>query len=254
MFLPLWAFEGSQEALLARLRDPATRKRIVKDSEERFKKFAQLPGVLDRIVPKGLVLPFVLRGLSKLVVVSSTRKQHNYEGMSLFDIARERKQSLYEMLLDLLLEEELAVSAIAHVMSEADVERVLCHAATMLGTDGFPQREGKPHPRGYGTYARVLEHYVRERRLFPLETAIHKMTGMVSRKLALKDRGVLRAGHRADLVVLDPARVHDKATYKAPRSHPEGIAHVFVNGAWTVKNGEHTGARGGRVLCHGGRA
>lgn len=248
MFIPLWAFEGSQEKLLERLRDPAMRARIIADADQRFMKFAQLPGVLDRIFPKRLILPLVLRELSKLVVVSSTKKQHHYEGMSLHDIVRSRGQRLYDGLLDLLIEEELAVAAIAHVMSEDDVRTVLAHPTTMLGTDSFPQREGKPHPRSYGTYPRVLEHYVRDSKLFSLETAIAKMTGMVASKLGISDRGELRAGARADVVIFDAARVRDRATYASPRNHPEGIAHVFVNGAWTVRDGEHTGARAGRAL------
>lgn len=248
MFLPLWAFEGSQDRLLERLRDPATRKRMEADTEERFMRFAHLPGILDRIFPKRLILPLLLRELSKVVVISSTRHERRYEGMSIHDIVKERKKPLFEVLFDLLLEEELAVAAIAHVMSEADVRTVLSHPTTMVGTDGFPQREGKPHPRTYGTYPRILERYVRDERLLSLETAIHKMTGMVASKLGLADRGVLRAGAFADLVILDPARVHDRSSYEDPKQHPEGIAHVFVNGAWTVREGRHTGARGGRVL------
>ena len=251
MVLPLWAFEGSQEKLLERLRDPATRKQIIKDSKARILKMAQLPGALDRYFPKRLLLPFVLAGLSRLVVVSSVRNRHEYEGMTLHAIAKQRKQDLYEMMIDLLIEEELAVAAIAHVMSEDDVQRVMKHPFTMIGTDGFPQREGKPHPRSYGTYARVLEHYVREQKLFGLEAAIHKMTGMVAGKLGITDRGVLKAGARADLVVLDVPNLHDNATYASPRNFPDGIRHVLVNGAFTVRDGKHTGARSGRVLAHG---
>jgi len=251
MFIPLWAFEGSQEKLLERLRDPATRARMEADTEERFMRFAQLPGILDRIFPKRLILPFVLNALSKVVVVSSTKHQHRYEGMSIHDIVSERKQPLFQVLFDLLLEEELAVAAIAHVMDERDVRTVLAHPTTMVGTDGFPQREGKPHPRTYGTYPRVLEHYVRNERLLPLEAAIHKMTGMVARKLGLADRGVLRPGARADVVVFDPMRVHDRSSYADPKNHPDGIEHVFVNGVATVRDGQHTGARAGRVLAKG---
>lgn len=251
MILPIWAFEGSQERLLERLRDPETRKKIIRDSQDRIMKYAQLPGSIDQIFPKRLLLPFVLLGLSRLVVVSSVKKQHEYEGMTLRAIAKKRKQRLYDMMLDLLVEEELAVAAIAHVMSEDDVQRVMKHPFTMIGTDGFPQREGKPHPRSYGTYPRVLEHYVKELGLFGLETAIHKMTGMVAKKLGIPDRGELRKGARADLVVLDVPKVKDRATYASPRNYPEGVKHVFVNGAWTVKDGKHTGARGGRVLERG---
>jgi N-acyl-D-aspartate/D-glutamate deacylase len=249
MFLPLWAFEGSQEKLLERLGDPAMRARMARDVEERFLRFMSLPGWIDRFFPKRLLLPWILRELSKIVVVSSVKHEHRYEGMSIHEIVKERGKPLLEVLFDLLREEELAVAAIAHVMSEADVERVMAHPSTMIGSDGFPQREGKPHPRTYGTYPRVLEHYVRERRLFSLETAIHKMTGLVAKKLGLRDRGVLRVGAKADLVVLDPARVRDRASYADPRHHPEGFRHVLVNGALTVKDGAHTGARAGRVLA-----
>jgi len=93
---------------------------------------------------------------------------------------------------------------------------------------------------------------VRDERLLPLETAIHKMTGMVARKLGLADRGVLRAGARADVVIFDPARIHDRSSYLDPKQHPSGLAHVFVNGAWTVRDGRHTGVRAGRVLARPG--
>jgi N-acyl-D-aspartate/D-glutamate deacylase len=133
-------------------------------------------------------------------------------------------------------------------MSEKDVQRVLAHPRTMVGTDGLPTLSGKPHPRSYGTYPRILEHYVRRLGLLSLEQAIFRMTGMVARKLGLADRGVLRPGAAADVVVFDPPRIHDRATYADPRRTPEGIDHVFVNGAWTVKHGKHTGARAGKVL------
>jgi N-acyl-D-amino-acid deacylase len=251
MFLPLWAFEGSQEKLLERLGDPAMRARMARDVEERFMRFVNLPGILDRVFPKRLILPWALRELSKVVVVSSVKHERRYEGMSIHEIVKERGKPLLEVLFDLLREEELAVAAIAHVMSEDDVERVMKHPTTMIGSDGFPQREGKPHPRTYGTYPRVLEHYVYERRLFSLETAIHKMTGLVAKKLGLADRGVLRVGAKADLVVLEPTRVRDKASYAEPRQHPDGFRHVLVNGVFAMKDGVHTGARAGRVLARG---
>jgi N-acyl-D-amino-acid deacylase len=251
MILPLWAFEGSQEKTLERLRDPATREKILEGTRERLMKLARMPDAMESWFPKRALVPFMAIGLSRLVVVSSVRNNHEYEGLSIAKIARRRGQGIFDTMLDLLVEEELAVAAIAHMMSEDDVERVMKHPITMIGSDGFPQKEGKPHPRSYGTYPRVLEHYVRERKLFSLETAISKMTSMVARKLGMKDRGELSVGKKADVVIFDAARIHDRATYADPRNFPTGLAHVFVNGRWTVKNGEHTGARGGGVLTRG---
>ena len=248
MILPLWAFEGSQEKTLERLRDPKMRAEIIEGTKERMLKLARMPDWLETWFPKRVIIPFMMMGLSRLVTVSSVQHRHDYEGMTLHAIRKQRGQNLFDTMLDLLVEEELAVAAIAHVMSEDDVETVMKHPMTMIGSDGFPQREGKPHPRSYGTYPRVIEHYVRERRLFSLETAIAKMTGMVASKIGLADRGVLRVGAKADVLVLDAANMHDRATYRDPRNHPTGLSHVFVNGHWTVKDGEHTGARGGRVL------
>jgi len=102
--------------------------------------------------------------------------------------------------------------------------------------------------QGIRTYPRILEHYVRELGLLTLEEAVHRMTGMVARKLGLPDRGVLATGAAADLVLFRPDRVHDRATYDDPRRAPDGIAHVMVNGVWIVREGKHTGARPGTVL------
>ncbi len=248
MFVPLWAFEGSQNALLDRLKDPATRARIVEESKARFLGFAQLPGLLDRVFPKRVLLPLILRELANVIVISSVKRQHHYEGKTIGEIARLRGQDLYDAILDLLVEEETAVAAIAHVMSERDVQRVMAHPTTMFGTDGFPQREGKPHPRTFGTYPRILQHYVRDLRVLSLEQAVHKMTGMVAKKIGLTDRGLIREGYKADLVIFDPDGVQDRSSFADPRQSPAGIDHVFVNGVWTVKDGQHTGARAGRVL------
>jgi N-acyl-D-aspartate/D-glutamate deacylase len=187
--------------------------------------------------------------LGRTVVISSVKRQLRYEGMTIGAIAKERGRPLHEAMLDLLVEEDLGVTAIAHVMSEKDVQTVLAHPRTMVGTDGLPTRAGKPHPRTYGTYPRVLQHYVAELGLLTLEEAVHRMTGMVARKLGMHDRGVLAPGAAADVVIFDPRRIEDHATYADPRRSPDGIAHVFVNGAWTVRDGKQTGARAGTVLA-----
>ncbi len=247
MFVPLWAFEGSLDKLDERLRDPATRARIVRDVQDLQLGFIDLPRWL-RFIPKRWFLPLMTHTLGRSVIISSIKRQQRYEGMTIGAIAKERGRPLHEAMLDVLAEEEFGVTAIAHVMSEKDVRTVLKHPRTMVGTDGMPTRAGKPHPRAYGTYPRVLEHYVGELGLLTLEEAVHRMTGMVARKLGLQDRGVLAPGAMADLVVFDPSRVHDRATYADPRHSPDGVAHVLVNGVAAVRGGKATGARAGVVL------
>jgi N-acyl-D-amino-acid deacylase len=134
------------------------------------------------------------------------------------------------------------------MMSEDDVQTVLRHPATMIGSDGIPTLDGKPHPRLYNTFARVVGHYARDLALLPLETAIHRMTGFPAAKFGLRGRGVIAEGAFADLVLFDPARVIDRGTFEAPNRYPDGIAHVFVNGGHAVRNGRATGTRAGRGL------
>lgn len=253
LFVPLWAFEGSHEDLLRRLSDPETRAKMRADSEEAVLRFAQLPGILDHILPKRRLLPVFMREIARAIIVSSVKTHHEVEGKSLLQLSKERRTGIWDTIWDLLLEEDLAVVAMVHLMSEQDIRTVMRHHATMFGTDGLSTTEGKPHPRTYGTYPRVLQHYVREERVLELETAVYKMTGMVATKLGLTDRGRIRPGHKADLVVFDPEQVFDRATYDAPKQSPFGIHHLFVNGVWTVKDGALTGDRGGRLLRHRAR-
>jgi N-acyl-D-amino-acid deacylase len=133
-------------------------------------------------------------------------------------------------------------------MDEADVRTVLCHPTTMIGSDGVPAVGANPHPRLYGTFPRVLGRYARTEGLLSLEEAVRRMTGFPATKFRLRDRGFIRTGYYADLVLFDPATIIDTATYAAPRQYPRGIRHVFVNGIQVVRDGQHTGARPGRAL------
>jgi N-acyl-D-aspartate/D-glutamate deacylase len=136
-------------------------------------------------------------------------------------------------------------------MCEEDIEYIMSQPFTMTGSDGRAMPlgvKGKPHPRNYGTFPRVLAHYCRDRKLFPLETAIRKMTSMPAAKAGLTDRGVIKKGMWADLVIFDFAAISDTPTYEKPNMPCAGISRVYVNGVLTARDGKHTGAKGGHVL------
>jgi N-acyl-D-amino-acid deacylase len=156
--------------------------------------------------------------------------------------------------LDTLLETGMQVSIVSFHSSEENRQAEVQHPAMMIGTDGYalaadgPLSSRVPHPRNYGTFPRVLRRYVREQKILSLEAAIRKMSGFPAQKLRWTDRGLVRKGYLADLVVLNPDTVADRATYEAPHQYPVGISHVIVNGKPVVRDGAHTQARPGMVL------
>jgi len=145
-------------------------------------------------------------------------------------------------------QEAPGTSVVLHMMSEEDVSTVMRHPSTMIGSDGIPTLDGKPHPRLYNSFARVLGHYARDQGLMAMETAVHRMTGMAADKFGLRDRGYIRPGAFADLVLFDPEAVIDKGTFEDPNQYPAGIVHVFVNGGQVVRDGLATQSRPGQVL------
>ena len=151
-----------------------------------------------------------------------------------------------------LVQEDPSVLAIGFGMAEEDVRRVMAHPAAMFGSDGIPSAGGKPHPRLYGTFPRVLGTYVRREKVLGLEEAVHKMTDLPARKHRLVERGRLAPGYHADVTVFDARSVDDIATYKDPRRYPDGIRYVIVNGEVVVEGSRHTGRSAGRVLRAGG--
>lgn len=184
------------------------------------------------------------------VLVASAPKHAEWEGCTVAALASKwgvDAQAAAQRIVDV---EGEACFVVVFTMDEADVRTVMAHPTTMIGSDGVPSG-GKPHPRLYGCFARVLGRYVRDERILDLPTAIHRMTGMPAAKFRLTDRGVIRPGAFADLVVFDPARIADIATYDEPRRSPVGIGAVYVNGTATVRDGRHTGARSGRALRRG---
>ncbi|MDO9439608.1 MAG: D-aminoacylase [Beijerinckiaceae bacterium] len=176
------------------------------------------------------------------VLIASSEPHPDRAGQDLDDIAVEWRVSKEEAASRLQ-----PGSAIYFIMDEDDVQRVLAFDETMIGSDGIPLGT-KPHPRLWGTFPRVLGHYSRDVGLFPLETAVWKMTGLTARNFGLNGRGMLKPGYHADLVIFDAALVRDTASYETPDTPAEGIEVVIVNGAITWQQGEHTGARHGQVI------
>ncbi|MFF0828070.1 amidohydrolase family protein [Brevibacillus sp. NPDC003359] len=166
--------------------------------------------------------------------------------MNLQEIAQQKGMDPAAVAFDLLVEEEGEVTIIIHWGDEDDVERVMKHSLQMVGSDGV--FGGKPHPRLYGSFARVLGHYAREKQSFPLWEAVRKMTGAPAQLLRLRDRGFLREGYWADLIVFDPNKIVDRATYEAPMQQSMGIRHVLVNGKITVSDGRLTNVTSGTVI------
>ena len=238
--LPTWALEGGRERLVARLRNPATRRTI------RAEMAAARPDWGSLSEESGW----------HHILIARCRGNPAHEGRRLDEIAAERGQDPFDVCFDLLIQEDGAVGCVFFSMCEPDVRSVMRWPGTMIGSDASSVApygqlgEGKPHPRAYGTFARVLGHYVREERHLTWAEAVHKMTGLPAARLGLRDRGAVRRGAFADLVVFDPAAVAARATFSDPHQYAAGIEHVFVNGVAVVSGGEHTGAFPGRVLRH----
>ena len=181
------------------------------------------------------------------LLIASASRRPEYEGKTLADLADAFDLPAEDAANRVLEEAGRNVWAIIETMSEDDVRTVMGHPSTMIGSDGIPATGANPHPRLYGTFPRVLGRYARDEGILPLAEAVHRMTGMPAHQFRLADRGVIREGAIADLVLFDPATVADRGTYDDPRQYPAGIPHVFVNGTAVVRDGVHTGARPGEV-------
>jgi N-acyl-D-amino-acid deacylase len=180
-------------------------------------------------------------------VIASTDHHPEWHGRSLADLASELGLGEDEVG-DAVLAAEPLATVVLHTMSEDDVRTVMAHPGVMIGSDGIPSLDGQPHPRLYGTFARVLGRYRRDLGMLTLEEAVHRMTGRPADVFDLADRGVIRPGAFADLVLFDPAAIADVGTYEDPQHPPTGIAGVWVNGERVVESGTHLGARPGRAL------
>lgn len=228
-FLPDWTLEGGTAALLMRLRSPEVRRDILQEAGA------------DASVIWGNVL------------VAGVRKPEHarYEGMTLEALGQAQGKPPLEAGLDLLVAEGAPFSIIRFLMAEEDVRTVMRHPAVMFGSDGYamsPALGAKPHPRSYGTFTRVLGHYVRELKLLSLEEAVRKMTSFPAARFRLWGRGLVRPGQAADLVLFDPDTVRDTATFEDPHQYSAGIDWVMVRGQVVWQDGKDTGAAAGEVL------
>jgi N-acyl-D-amino-acid deacylase len=236
--MPQWAQEGGREQALARLRDETSRRRI-------------LTAITAAIATdRG-------GGDPANVVLASCGFDSSLAGKSLAQVLRDRGRPVtIDQAADLVVEivQKGGCGAIYHAISEDDLVRIMKHPATMIASDAAPgiPTFGKdvPHPRAYGTFARVLGVYVREKKVLTLEDAVRKMSSFPAQRMGLSDRGILRPSMKADVVVFNPATIVDKATFEKPHQYAEGVVDVIVNGQLTLKDGTMTGDRAGRALRH----
>lgn len=231
--VPGWAQDGGIAALLRRLEDPELRERILTaiDSEMTVR------GGPDRV---------------KISVVKTPQNQQ-WVGKTIQDVAAARQLPAGETVRQLLIEEAAKINAVYFSLGEVDLNGIMQSPLVAVGSDGQvmnPERDSTEnvHPRSYGTFPRVLGRFVREKKLISLELAVHKMSGLPAKILRLPDRGLIKAGMKADLAVFNPATVIDKADFGNPHQYPEGIPYVFVNGTVAVRDSRLTGAGRGEVL------
>ncbi len=219
--LPGWMNEGGTEAILERLQSADVRTRLRHDME-----VVGSDGFHD--VPLGW----------EMVVI---------DGVPLVEMAAQAGQDPFNFYCDLLIKTRLGVSCLVFIGNEENVQAIMQHPAHSIGSDGILVGE-RPHPRGWGSHVRFLAHYTRDLGLLTWEEAIRKMTSASARRLGIMDRGILRPGFAADIAVFDPVRLHDRATYEAPRQYPEGMHYVLVNGILVVDDEQVTGETPGRAL------
>lgn len=232
--LPAWACADGAQAEIARITSVDHREKI----------FAEV------------LTHYTEKEISETVLISRvvSEKNRKFEGRFMGETARIRGQALKDAFFDILIEEDLAVDAIFFSMSEKNLKQILQKEYVMPGSDAAawgtegPLAAGRPHPRAFGTFPRFLQKYALQEHLFSLVKAVNKMTAFPAQTFGLRDRGFIRKGFKADMVMFDSQRLFDRSTYATPHQYPEGIVGVMVNGKWVVNKGAGTGARPGKVL------
>ncbi len=235
--LPQWVQAGGVDAMLERLALAQTRARIRADiARDGLNNWGRIPSW-------------------ECVQISISPHLPQHAGRTIGALAAERGQDPIDTVADYLIDDKGATRVLVTSISEDDIRAIVASPLALVGSDGNcvatygTVSQGLPHPRFYGTFPRIISHYVGEQGLLPLELAVHKMTGATARALKLKDRGLLREGYRADVTIFDPADFRDRATYADPHQYPSGErTSVIVNGTVVVENAAHTGALPGKVL------
>ena len=234
LYFPLWARQGTTEEFIARLKDSTLESKLRAHTLEQEEKL----GSWDKVV----------------ISAVATEKNRIFEGKSVLQGAKETDKDPFEFMRDLLIEENNMVGMVTFMMKEENLKKVLAHPLIGIGCDGSALApygilgRGKPHPRSYGTFPRVLGKYIREENILPLPVMMKKMTSIPAQKFGFTDRGSIERGRFADLVIFDEKRVIDKATWVEPHQYSEGIEYVLVNGEVVIERGEHKEKYPGRVL------
>lgn len=239
--MPPWVQEGGHKAWVERLKDPSIRKKVLQEMSTPSNQWENL--YLAAGSPENILL-----------VGFKNKSLKDLTGKTLSQIANTRGQSPQETAIDLVIEDNSKVSAVYFLMSQENISRKITLPWMSFGSDAASLApEGvflnsNPHPRAYGNFSRLLGKYVRKENLISLEEAIRKLTSLPASNLRLEKRGVLKPGYFADVVVFDPQKIQDQATFDNPHQYSKGMIHVLVNGQQVLKNGIHTGAKPGRVI------
>jgi len=238
--MPLWVQEGGHEAWVERLKDPVIRERVAAEMKQPTNDWENF---------------YVAAGPENILLVGfRSEALRKYVGKTLQEVADERGTDPAITAMDLVVEDDSRVDAVYFLMSEENVRRKISKDWVSFGSDaGAPAAEGVflqsgPHPRTYGNFARLLGKYVRDERVISLQEAIRRLTSLPAANIGIIDRGELREGFYADVVVFDPERIIDHATFDDPHQYATGVLHVFVNGEQVLDNGKHTGRTPGRVV------
>ena len=257
--IPPWAHEGGGAKLAERLKDPATRARIRKEMDDPH------PTWENRLISAGTwhnvqIASVPNRSIDPRTTQSLESGYKRYEGRRVDDAAKEAGKDPYDFVFDMLIANAGNISCVWFIIDEADLKLAMQQPWVSIGSDGSalatsgPLRAGVPHPRNFGTFPRVLGKYVREEHILTLEQAVHKMSGLTARQMHITDRGLIKEGLAADLVIFDPATIADRATFTDPFQYSVGVSTVVVNGEVVLDNGRHTGRRPGTIIRGRGAA